>query len=303
MGEIADALRRARRERSSSEAEQRPAPPRESPQQAAGAVSAAPEPLAAPEIQRLPPPERVVEALTPCDPAIALADSVSVEACRGVAVRLRSELERRGEKTVAIVSAIRGEGKTTVLCNLGLALASLSASDDLALVDLDLRKPSIARVLGVSPSQGVEKVLRGTASLEEVRISIAQPGLDVYPAAEPVRSAHELLILPSFAAMIRQLEQRYSLVVFDTPPTLLVPDTSLILQQVHACVPVARAGQTRARYLQQMLEVLPRGQILGEVLNCARTPRYASDYYRYGPEAEAEAGSKVARRSRFARKR
>lgn len=244
-----------------------------------------------------------MEALTPHDPAIALADGVSIEACRGVAVQLRSELERRGEKTVAIVSAVRGEGKTTVLCNLGLALASLSANDDMALVDLDLRKPSIARVLGISPSQGVEKILRGTASLEEVRISVAQPGLDVYPAVEPLRSAHEVLVLPSFAAMIRQLEQRYSLVVFDTPPTLLVPDTSLILKQVQTCVPVARAGQTRARYLQRLLEVLPRRQILGEILNCARAPRYASDYYRYGSEDEAEADSTGARRSRFARKR
>jgi Mrp family chromosome partitioning ATPase len=283
LGEIADALRRARKERSSSEAE---------PQAA----------RAAPAVQRPAPPERVVEALTLCDPAIALADSVSVEACRRVAVRLRSELERRGEKTVAVASAIRGEGKTTVLLNLGLALASLSANDDMALVDLDLRKPSIARVLGVSPVHGVEKILRGTASLEEVRISITQPGLDIYPALEPLRSAHELLVLPSFAAMIRQLEQRYSLVVFDTPPTLLVPDTSLILKQVQACVPVARVGMTRARYFQQLLEVLPRRQILGAVLNCARAPGYASDYYRYGPDAEVEAGSTVARRSRSARK-
>jgi len=296
LGEIADALRRARKERSSSEAEQRPAPPRESPQQAAGAVSATR------EIQRPPPPERVVETITPRDPAIALADSVSIEACRGVAVRLRSELERRGEKTVAVVSAVRGEGKTTVLCNLGLALASLSANDDMALVDLDLRKPSIARVLDLSPIHGVEQILRGTASLDEVRISIAQPGLDVYPAIEPLRSAHELLVLPGFAAMIRQLEQRYSLVVFDTPPTLMVPDTSLILKQVQTCAPVARVGVTRARYFQQLLEVLPRGQILGEVLNCARAPRYASDYYRYRPDEEPEEESTVARRSRFARK-
>jgi Mrp family chromosome partitioning ATPase len=303
LGEIADALRRAREERSSSEAEQRPAPPRKSPQQAVGVVSAASEPVAPPEIQRPPPPQRVVEALTPSDPAIALTDGGSVEACRGVAVRLRSELERRGEKSLAIVSAVRSEGKTTVLCNLGLALASLSADDDLALVDLDLRKPSLAQVLGVSPGHGVEEILHGTTTLEKARISIAQPGFDLYPAVEPLHSAHELLVLPSFAAMIRELERRYSVVLFDTPPTLLVPDTSLILKQVQACVPIARAGQTRARYLRQLLEVLPREQILGELLNCARTPRYTSDYHRYGYHDEAGSGSTVARRSRSSRKR
>jgi Mrp family chromosome partitioning ATPase len=303
LGEIADALRRARKIRSSPDAERRPARAREGPRRAVGAVFEASEPVAVAEIQRPPPPERVVAELTPSDPAIVLTDGATVEACRGVAVRLRSELERRGEKSLAIVSAVRGEGKTTVLCNLGPALASLSADDDLALVDLDLRKPSLAQLLGVSPSHGVEELLRGKTTLEKVRISIAQPGFDLYPAVAPLHSAHELLVLPSFAAMIRRLEQRYSVVLFDTPPTLLVPDTSLILKQVQACVPIARVGQTRARYLRQLLEVLPRGQILGELLNCARTPRYTSDYYGYGCDDEAGSGSTVARRSRSSRNR
>jgi Mrp family chromosome partitioning ATPase len=244
-----------------------------------------------------------VETLSPVDPGIVLTEGAVAEACRGVAVRLRSELERRGEKSLAIVSAVRAEGKTTVFCNLGLALASLSADSDLALVDLDLRKPSVANVLGVSPSHGVGDILHGTATLEDVRISITQPGFDLYPAVEPLRSAHELLVLPTFAAMVRELEQRYSVVLFDTPPALLLPDTSLILKRVQACVPVARAGQTRARYLRQLLEVLPRGQILGELLNCARSPRYTSDYYPYGSDDEAAPDSSVARRSRFSRKR
>jgi Mrp family chromosome partitioning ATPase len=301
LGEIADALRRARKERTSVEAERRPAPPRESPPRAAAPVSALPEPSAPPETRPLPPPERIVASLSPTDSAIALSDGAVVEACRSVAVRVRSELELRGAKTLAVVSGVRGEGKTTVLCNLGLALASLSADSDLAVVDLDLRKPSVAHVLGVSPNRGVEEILRGAATLEEVGVSVSQPGFDVYPAVEPLRSAHELLVLPSFAAMVRELERRYSVVLFDTPPTLLVPDTSLILKHVRGCLPVARAGHTRARYLRQLLEVLPRAQILGEILNCARAPRYTSDYYRYGAEDEAEATP--ARRSRFSRKR
>jgi len=244
-----------------------------------------------------------VEAITPGHPGIVLADGAAVETCRGIAVKLRSELERRGEKSLAIVSSVRAEGKTTVLCNLGLALASLSADTDLALVDLDLRNPSAAQVIGVSPGRGVEEVLRGTTTLDEVRISVAHPGFDLYPAVEPLRSAHELLVLPSFAAMVRELERRYSVVLFDTPPTLLVPDTSLILKCVRACIPISRAGQTRARYLRQLLEVLPREQILGQLLNCARTPRYAVDYYGDDHRDEAESEPTVVRRSRFSRKR
>jgi Mrp family chromosome partitioning ATPase len=85
------------------------------------------------------------------------------ESCRHLALRIRSELERRSAASVVITSALRGEGKSTLSCDLALAMASLSRGPSVALVDLDLRRGHLrlgrkagARCLpdAVSPSSG-----------------------------------------------------------------------------------------------------------------------------------------------------
>jgi Mrp family chromosome partitioning ATPase len=229
----------------------------------------------------------VLETLEPSDPAIALDDSsAAVQLCRNLAVRVRSALEREGVISVAIVSAVRGEGKTTVVCDLGLALSSLSGGRSVALLDLDLHNPSLARVLGIPAELGIEQVLHGRATLDQVRLAVQNPPIDLYPSVLPQRNAHELFALPNLGEVIRQLEQRYATVLIDTPPALLLPDTSLILKHVGACIPLARAGHTRARPFRQLMRTLPRQQILGEVLNEARAPRYSYGYEGYHAHSE-----------------
>lgn len=227
----------------------------------------------------IPAPRRVVENLYPVDPAIVIDAGPNVEACRHIAVRVRAELEARAARSVAIVSAVQAEGKTTVLCDLGLALASLAGGRDVALVDLDLRKPSMAQVLDVSPERGIEEVLDGTATLDDVRVSVRRPAVDLYPALAPRRASHELLVKPRFAQMIDELERRYAIVLIDTPPALLVPDANLILRRVATCLAVARAGQSRARRFRQLVEMLPSRRLLGEILNGVRAQDLNYGYY------------------------
>lgn len=222
-----------------------------------------------------------VETVDPASSAIVLAENANTQLLRQIALRVRSELDARGARSVAVVSAVQGEGKTTVLCDLALALASLSRSHDVAVLDLDLRRPSVARYLSLPRDAGVEQVLLGEASLDDVRVEVHRPSFDVYPAVTPQRAAHELLVRPHFAEIIAELERRYATVLVDTPPTLVVPDTHLVLRHVAACVPVVRAGQTRARRFRQLMDQLPRRKMLGSILNGARAthaPGY-DDYY------------------------
>jgi len=299
LGEIADALKRAK-----SEAPERPAPARP----AADRASSLPDPRAGSIAAQVMPdaqarrdwevagpfgdePGRELRALAlalprarvqpGADPA-ASSDIPGGEAARHLALRLHGELERRGVRSLAVASALRNEGKTTVSCHLALALATLTRGRGVALVDLDLRKPSVASALGVTPKVGIEAVLAGEASLAECGVAIEAPKIDVFAALDPRRAAHDLLIQPSLSEIVRELEARYSVVIFDTPPTLLVPDTRLILRQVPVVVPVGRAGATRMRSFQQMIEMLPRDQVLGAVINGDRPQRHGSDYYYYG---------------------
>ena len=206
---------------------------------------------------------------------------------------------------MAIVSALRGDGKTTTSCNLALSLASLDTHRRVAVVDLDLRRACLGRVLGIDFSVGVEDVLAGRVPLEDARVPIDHLALDVFPAKVPQRAAHEILTSRHLSSFITALERLYDTVILDTPPVLLVPDTRLILEHVPVCVPVARAGRTRVRSFREMLDALPTGKILSTLLNGARTSSYSYGGYDYsdGPEsgahpAEREPSSERRRRGR-----
>ena len=163
-----------------------------------------------------------------------------------------------------------------------LAIASLSRGRVVALVDLDLRAPSVAEALGIRHSRGIDDVLRGSCRLDDVRVEIERPGLDIYPARLPEANAHELLVGAAFAALVSELERRYEITVFDTPPMLLVPDGSVIIEQVGAAVAVSRAGRTRRKAFEKMLELLPPAKLIGTVLNEGVLPGSDRQYGYYG---------------------
>lgn len=203
------------------------------------------------------------------------------ESFREMALRVRRELERRGLRSVAVVSALRSEGKTTVACNLALALAALTRDRAVALVDLDLRNPSVRRSLGLPRKQGIDAVLRGDVPLIAARLSIEKPGLDVYQTGRVETDVQSLLVDPRFASTIRELSRRYEITVFDTPPTLLVPDAAIIVEQVQAAVAVSRAGQTGRRSFTHAIELLTPARVLGCILNEGSPPAPAKHYSGY----------------------
>ncbi len=296
MGEIADALKRANAERerkpdpAAQSADERPAP--SSPPEAADAP---PRPLA--------PPPQPTDDPAPSPHARIMADELAAQAIRSqttipieygldqldlhrhLALRVRSLLATRGATTLVVTSALRDEGKTTVACNLALALASLAADRNVALLDLDMRNPSVAKRMGLSCDAGFESVLAGQRRLDDIGIRVADPALDVYPSGVPHRSAHELLVEKRFALTLEDLSRRYSVVVIDTPPALIVPDANLVLQEADCWVAVAAVGKSRVRRYNEMLEQLGQAKLLGKVLDGVKAPKHQQDYYyAYGPD-------------------
>jgi len=294
LGEIYEALERARRREKESGRREAPTGGDMSESLRRAAVEEAVQSATAhlddtlPEAPAHPPVEPV--ELAPADPAILVPGDEKMELGRQMATRVADELERRGVRSVAVVSGVRGEGKSTVSCNLAIGLASLSAGRRVALVELDLRRPSLAEKLGLRPRAGIEAVLEGGATLPDACIPLKDPALDVYLVQEPRRAAHELLVGDALSRLVEELSSRYATVVVDTPPVLLVPDASLVLKHVESFLPVARMGMTRARALDSLLDSLPGRVPLGGVLNCSRTPWHARRYNEYYYEA-TEAGS------------
>ncbi len=209
---------------------------------------------------------------------------------RNLAVKVNRELDQRNQNSVLVTSALPEEGKTTVSCNLALAISSISGGRRTALVDLDLHRSSVTRVMGVVPKIGFEDVLSGEVPLQAARVPTNIPGFDIYPVATPLhhttKKAYELLAGPHFQTALRLLSKNYDRVVFDGPPALLVPDVAVIAEHLQACIVVTRQGVTKRSSYLEILSIIPEEKFIGVFLNEAATnrrPRY--EYYFEDAEA------------------
>ncbi|MBW2397791.1 MAG: CpsD/CapB family tyrosine-protein kinase [Deltaproteobacteria bacterium] len=209
---------------------------------------------------------------------------------RHFALRLGSELKQRDTHVVLVTSAVGQEGKTTTVCNLALAFASMTAARRVAIVEFDLRRPTIASVLGFKlPEVGIENVLFGEASLASACLH-SDDGVDIYPVVGPNDNAHEVLARPELGVLIRNLAQTYDIVVLDTPPVLPVPDVSLILPHVEVCITVVRAGATPLSAFRAMLDLIPPEKVAGVFLNNASKRK---DFSQYDYHSDSSKGRKT----------
>lgn len=299
MGEITEALRRAREEQRPDEqrpgeqrhGESRPDEPRPGGQQS-GAPQSAPRPAERPAAGRLHPKpsnKRDHAVTISSDPTGDWASRAVVVDQRGgvseyyrhFALRVLRALKERNARTLLVTSALRAEGKTTTACNLAFALSSLAGGRPVALVDLDFRRPSVAKNLELSCEHGLEEVLAGDVELASATVQTQIGALDIYPILRPTRQAHELLAGDRFGDVVRELSRRYEYVIFDSPPVLLVPDVPLALAEVDAAVAVARAGVTSTGAFDDMLGVVNEAKLIGVFLNEAEAPRHKRQYGYY----------------------
>jgi Mrp family chromosome partitioning ATPase len=212
------------------------------------------------------------------------------ESYRQAALLLSRALKDRPARSVLVASAGGGEGKTTTACNLALAFASLFGARRTALVELDLRKPTAARALGVGPPVGVEEALAGSVATAAARCATQFAALDLFLAKRPSRDALPLVSSSRLVPFLRELERSYETVILDSPPILPVPDAALIAANVGGVLLVARAGVSRRAAIEEAVEKIGRDTVMGFFLNERRQPlhHYYAGYYRY--ESSAESG-------------
>jgi Mrp family chromosome partitioning ATPase len=105
--------------------------------------------------------------------------------------------------------------------------------------------------------------------------------VDIFPVVTPRENAHEILARTAVGALMRNLGQSYEVVILDTPPVLAVPDVSLVLPHVEACITVARAGATPLAAFRAMLELIPREKIAGAFINGVSRGRDFQQYDYY----------------------
>jgi Mrp family chromosome partitioning ATPase len=181
-------------------------------------------------------------------------------------------LEKLGANSLAIVGTAPDTGKTLTAINLAIAIAA-DPDHTALLVDLDLRKPSVHRRLGLEPAVGVEDCLRRNRPLKDAMLRMA--GFDrlvVLPARERCEDSSELLAANRTQDLIREMRTRYQdrVLVFDLPPVLQSDDVLAFARHVEAALVVVGECRTRRRDLMRTVDLLRDLPIVGTVLNGAR---------------------------------
>jgi capsular exopolysaccharide synthesis family protein len=200
--------------------------------------------------------------------ALLQPDSYVAEQFRALRGRIDAVAAQRPIRTLAVTSAMPGEGKTTSSVNLAIVTA-LSLGRRVLLVDCDLRRPKVHRALGVQPQAGLAEVLTDTASINEAICRVDGVNLDVLAVRGRPANPSELLGSPRMAELVQQLSERYDRVILDTPAALGLPDAKIVADMVDGIVVVVRADSTRHEDVQTVLEIMERERVLGLVLNGA----------------------------------
>lgn len=174
-------------------------------------------------------------------------------------------------RSLAIFSPSRNEGKTTTAINLAISLAN-DHLHTVLLVDFDLRRPTMAAKLGISPRKGTDDLLRGEARVEDC---LYHPqGFDrlvLLPARSTMHNSSEAIAGRLGRELVAELRNRYPdrIVLFDLPPVLDADDALAFAPLVECGLLVVAEGSTRRENVLRCMELLRMTPIVGTVLNRA----------------------------------
>jgi capsular exopolysaccharide synthesis family protein len=249
-------------------------------------------------IEVAPPPEDEVD-----DHLVSLVAPNSREAEQYRAIRyFVEELRRTAELNVLAVSSPSDEeGKTLTAINLAGAL-SQALEVRVLLVEADLRRPSVARYLGLGRESrpGLVDVVASTArgTLDQAVHSLPRFNLDVVLAGRPSTTPYEVLKSAALGELMTEARRRYDFVIVDTPPLVGLPDSRVIAAWVDGFAVVITAHRTPRRQIDEALATIDADKLVGIVFNRddARTIRYRP-YGRSVSPDRGSAWSRVWRRS------
>jgi capsular exopolysaccharide synthesis family protein len=183
-----------------------------------------------------------------------------------------------------VTSALPGEGKTSLAAS--LAVFSVQLGRKTLLVDLDFRRPAVAREFGATPRADVLAVLAGASSLEDAVVRDPDSGVDLLAAGADHGNPITLLTSRRLATLLHDAKQRYHCVVIDTPPVLGLPDVKALSPAADAIVFVVQWDRTRrdavVAALKQLADVA--AEVSGVVLNQVDMKKHAS--FAYGDAAQ-----------------
>jgi capsular exopolysaccharide synthesis family protein len=207
------------------------------------------------------------------------ADSAAEEYQR---IRIKITQHHLQPRLMLISSPSAGDGKSITALNIGGALA-LNREASVLLVDVDLRHPTIAALLGLPERDGVAEVLNGSCRLEDAIVRLEPfPNLFLLPAGKDRRNPAELLSSPRWKTLCEEFRAQMTYTVFDGPPVDAVAEYSLLQERADGLILVLRTDHTARPLMYRALEAIPKDKLLGSVINGHRESffwKQRSEYY------------------------
>ncbi|MCX7515282.1 polysaccharide biosynthesis tyrosine autokinase [Frateuria hangzhouensis] len=230
-------------------------------------------------------PKRV-RLLAMQDPA-----DLAIEAMRSLRTALHFATLEAKNNVLMIAGASPGAGKTFVSSNLAAVIAQ--AGQRVLLVDADMRRGMLHHVMGRSSGPGLSELLAGRAELAQAVHDTPIEGLHFIGRGHAPPNPSELLMRPSFGALVKQLSTQYDLVIIDTPPVLAVTDAVIVGSHAATSLLVVRFGHNQAREVTLAHQRFEQNRVRlhGAIFNAVQrraTGYYAYGYYKYDHQVETE---------------
>jgi protein-tyrosine kinase len=191
---------------------------------------------------------------------------------------------------IMVTSALAGEGKSFTAINLAMSIAT-ELDTTVMLVDADVARPSVLRVLGLPPSPGLLDLVQDESrELSSVLLRTNIDKLSILPSGTPHERATELLASDAMIRLLADMAKRYTdrVIIFDSPPLLLTTESRVLATHMGQVVMVIRAESTLQSDVQHALSTIEACPVKMVVLNQARTSSKGTYGYGYGYGQEAQ---------------
>lgn len=200
--------------------------------------------------------------------ALRAPSDMAMEALRSLRTSLHFARMETRNNLLMIAGPSPGVGKSFVCSNLAVTIAQ--AGQRVLLIDADMRRGTLHRVLGVRAEDGLSELISGQIPVDDaIRRVAGTENLSFISRGRIPPNPSELLMHANFGALLRQLESRYDLVIIDTPPVLAVTDAAVIGQHAGTSLLVVRYGQNQSREIAMAKQRLEQNgvELKGAIVN------------------------------------
>ena len=183
---------------------------------------------------------------------------------------IESETKEHNTHTIVFTSAVKGEGKTTVLSAFARVLA-IGQGEKILLVDCSIRNPKLHKLFGEDNDKGIIDYLAGREDIPKLIHHLGMPGLDLITAGitEDVDLSLPLFNSDRMSQFMREMSEAYEYVLIDTSAVLEAPETPIISSYSDGIIMVIHVGKTRREVIKRALQMVEKldGRFIGTILN------------------------------------